>query len=156
MPIPVHMRDSQALRLSVNAVARSSSLEVVAEESPRQVLIVDDEQAVRSVLRRYLSRRGWGVVEAANAEQALALIAEGTVVIDAVIVDLHMPGLGGAGLCQRIATVRPALSSRMILASGDAEAASEALKEKKMVCPVLAKPFELDELERALGNMLAH
>ena len=36
------------------------------------------------------------------------------------------------------------------------EAASEALKEQKIVCPVLAKPFELDELERALGKMLAH
>jgi two-component system cell cycle sensor histidine kinase/response regulator CckA len=117
---------------------------------------VDDEQAVRSVLRRYLNRRGWGVVEAADAEQALALIAGGTVAIDAVIVDLHMPGLGGASLCQRIATTQPALSARMILASGDAEAASEALKEQKLICPVLAKPFELTELERALGNMLAH
>jgi two-component system cell cycle sensor histidine kinase/response regulator CckA len=118
------------------------------------LLVVDDEDSVRTVLRRYLDRHGWQVLEAANGEQALRLIEDAAVKVDAVIVDLNMPGMQGAGLCRRIAEARPALASRMIVASGDPRAAVAALALEEIACPVLAKPFELKELDRKLDAAL--
>jgi two-component system NtrC family sensor kinase len=155
VPIPVQMKDSPARRLTTTHTTTARPLAVVDGARRRHVLIVDDEQAVRSVLRRYLERRGWTVMDVANAELALTLIDDPGNRVDAVIVDLHMPGLEGPGLCQRIAAARPALSSRMIVATGDTHTALLALADERLGCPVLAKPFELAELDRALENVLA-
>jgi CheY-like chemotaxis protein len=148
------MKDSHARRHDITPAAAPKPLEVIDGGRRRRVLVVDDEQAVRSVLRRYLERRGWEVLEAGDAVEALRLIDDAGTRVDAAIVDLHMPGLEGAGLCLRIAAARPDLSERMIVASGDAPAARLALTQEKLACPVLAKPFELGELERALAEML--
>jgi DNA-binding response OmpR family regulator len=119
----------------------------------RHILLVDDEPAVRLVLRRYLGRRGWTVAEAGNAEQAMCALEDAEHPVDAVIVDLNLPGISGSALCRRISTMRPALASRLIIASGDAREASAALARERLSCPVLAKPFELQELDRALTNV---
>jgi two-component system cell cycle sensor histidine kinase/response regulator CckA len=148
------MKDSPARRLSIGHASAAKPLEVIAGARRHRLLVVDDEQAVRSVLRRYLDRRGWEVLEAESGEQALALIDDAATRIDAVIVDVHMPGLAGTALCQRIAAARPALLSRMIVATGDAPAATAALAREQLICPVLPKPFELSELEQALAKLL--
>lgn len=121
----------------------------------RRALVVDDERAVRYVLRRFLERRGWGIIEAESAEQALEQLDDSANLVDAVIVDLNLPGLSGSALCRRITTMRPELAERMIVASGDAHQAHSELALESLRCPVLAKPFELVELERALDGMLA-
>lgn len=118
------------------------------------LLIVDDEPAVRLVMRRYLGRHGWHVAEAGNAEQAMSVLGDAQNRIEAVIVDMHLPGLSGTALCGRIAIAHPALSTRMIVASGDALAATAALEQEQLSCRVLAKPFELGELNRALSAVL--
>lgn len=57
------------------------------------VLLVDDESVVRDVLRRYFAREGFSVLEAADGEDALATIREGTP--QAVVLDLMLPRLSG-------------------------------------------------------------
>ena len=83
----------------------------------RTVLVVDDEQVVRTVLRRFFVRRGWSVVEAESAEQALEMLA-----VDAlpelVLCDLNLPGMPGSVLCRRVVTMHPVLSARLVLTSG--------------------------------------
>lgn len=118
-------------------------------------LVVDDEESVRCVLRRYLERRGWVVLEASNANEALELIADEAEVIDAIVVDLHMPGLSGSALCRRISALRPALASRIVMASGDALAAVEELARESFHCRVLSKPFDLNEFVRVLDEVVA-
>jgi CheY-like chemotaxis protein len=118
-------------------------------------LVVDDETSVRSVLRRYLERRGWAVLEAANADEALDLVADAAELIDAVVVDLHMPGLSGSALCRRISALRPALATRIIMASGDALGAVEELAREAFHCRVLSKPFDLNEFVRVLDEVVA-
>lgn len=118
-------------------------------------MIVDDEPSLRQVVRRYLERRGWSVVEAGSAEEALGLLGEPSLRVDVVVVDLHLPGLSGGALCHRIPIVRPLLASRVLVASGDAEGAAEQLAAQGLRCPVLAKPFELDELARALDDIVS-
>jgi DNA-binding NtrC family response regulator len=120
----------------------------------RVALVVDDDQSVRGVLRRYLARRGWDVLEAGDAEAALALIAQPNK-IDVVVVDLHLPGLSGGALCRRIGTLRPALASRIVMASGDALGAVNALRDESVYCPVVSKPFDLNDFVRVLDEVVA-
>jgi CheY-like chemotaxis protein len=116
------------------------------------VLVVDDEEVVRLVIRRFLTRGGWNVVEAETAEQALAVLEEATTP-DLVICDLNLPGLSGAALCKRITERHAALSSRLVLTSGDPASAARELQRASLDCPVLGKPFSLVELERIVDDV---
>jgi CheY-like chemotaxis protein len=118
----------------------------------RTVLVVDDEQVVRLVVRRFMQRSGWIVAEAESAERALALL-DGVVMPDLVICDLNLPGLSGAELCLRITERQPALASRLVLTSGDPGSASRQLERASLDCPVLGKPFSLVELERMVESV---
>jgi DNA-binding NtrC family response regulator len=114
-------------------------------------MLVHDDPSVRTTLRRYLERRGWLVVEAGSAEVALQLLVRDAMRVDVVLVDLHLGGASGSELCARIARLRPTLVNRLIVASGDALAAMEAMVRESLPCPVLAKPFELDDLDQLLA-----
>lgn len=127
---------------------------VTDPDVPRSVLVVDDEPAVRGVLRRYLERRGWRVTEAPSAEDALSLLEDPAQHVDVTIVDLHLPGLSGSALCERISTVRPALASRIVVVSGDINGAARELQHSHLTCQMLAKPFELTELDRVLASAM--
>jgi CheY-like chemotaxis protein len=118
----------------------------------RTALVVDDERVVRLVLRRYLGRTGWTVMEAETAERALELLAEG-VAPDILFCDLNLPGLSGAALCRRITELHPALATRIVLTSGDAARAAAELKAASIDRPVLGKPFALTELQRIVDTV---
>jgi CheY-like chemotaxis protein len=64
------------------------------------VLIVDDEQEIRDVLREYLEAEGFTVLEASSGEMALMILKSERV--NVVISDLVMPGMGGLILLQKI------------------------------------------------------
>ena len=76
--------------------------ETESERAPtsRRVLVVDDSSLARELTRRMLLRRGFEVVEAANVEVALSLLADQPV--DAVLTDLEMPGADGFTLIEKI------------------------------------------------------
>ena len=118
----------------------------------RIALVVDDERVVRLVLRRYLGRVGWSVVEAETAERALELLDAGTAP-DIVFCDLNLPGLSGAGLCRRIAELHPALATRLVVTSGDAATAAAQLQAAAIDRPVLGKPFALAELQHVVDTI---
>ena len=118
----------------------------------RTALVVDDEQVVRLVLRRYLGRVGWRVVEAETAERALELLADGPAP-DIVFCDLNLPGLSGTALCRRIAEQHPALATRLVVTSGDAATAAAELEAASIDRPVLGKPFALAELQRVVDSV---
>ena len=120
----------------------------------RTVLLVDDEDPVRRLAERALTRRGWNVLAAASADDALALArADGTIeTISAVISDVVMPGMDGAALVRTLRQSRPDLPA--ILVSGYAEA---ALRRELGGAGVvfLAKPYALRELVDLLERVMA-
>ena len=124
---------------------------LVAATPTRIALVVDDERVIRTVVRRLLERRGWDVIESETAEHALEVLADLRTRIDVVLCDLNLPGISGSALCGRITTLRPELASRLILTSGDARAAAAELARESLHCPLLEKPFSLDELERVVA-----
>jgi CheY-like chemotaxis protein len=125
-----------------------------AFDPPRTALVVDDEPVVRYVVRRFLARTGWTVVEAESAERALELLGTMTPP-DFVLCDLNLHGIGGAAFCRRVATHHPALLPRLVLTSGDVASASRELQRAALDCPILPKPFSLADLERVVDAVSA-
>jgi CheY-like chemotaxis protein len=110
-----------------------------------RVLLVDDEEIVRISTADMLSDLGYAVVEAASAEDALALYDKGER-FDIVVTDHLMPGMNGTQLADALGTVQPHL--RVLLVSGYAE--GDDLDPR---LPRLTKPFRKDELAASLGQL---
>lgn len=125
--------------------------------SPR-LLVIDDEPAIRSALRRFFTRRGWSVDEADDGDSALARLladADGDALpYDAVISDMRMQRLSGEELHDTLQRERPGLLARVIFSTGDVSAPDAARFVERTRCTVLEKPFELAHLA-ALAERLA-
>jgi two-component system NtrC family sensor kinase len=111
-----------------------------------QVLVVDDEPAVRQPIARFLGRRGALVREAGDGHEALKLIEALEPAV--LLVDLRMPRMDGMELCERMAREWPHLLDKVIILSGDLSQLGDALPVP--ADRVLAKPVELREIEQRL------
>ena len=119
-----------------------------------RILVVDDEEAIRHVVMRALMRIGHTVELAQDGSDALSRIQSDPSAFDVVISDLRMPGMGGAELFRRLGSLNPALQSRVIFITGDASALDDRTLEHAGGLPVLQKPFDLNELTRAVSRLL--
>lgn len=129
-------------------------------EPLRRALVVDDEDGVRGVLRRWLGRRGWEVTEATDGDAARQTLSAGAggsnaPAFELVICDLRMPSSGGEELHAWMAAHHPELLQRLVFASGDAREESTAAFLQHAGCPVLEKPFEFRRLESTIEKLLA-
>jgi len=113
-----------------------------------RVLIVDDEEAVRRPMAKFLARRGARVNEAADGEEALAWL--GAQDVDLILVDLRMPRMTGVELFDKLEQARPGLAARVMFLSGDVSQLSEPGNTPVPRERVLVKPLELGELERRI------
>jgi two-component system KDP operon response regulator KdpE len=114
------------------------------------VLIVDDEAALRKVLQTSLTARGFSVEEASSAEQAIDMVPEGG--FDLVLLDINMPGLGGMGACRRIRSLQPGIGIVMVTvrdAEHDMVQALEAGADD-----YITKPIRFGELVARLHAVL--
>lgn len=121
--------------------------------SPR-VLVVDDEPAILHAIERALRRRGIDVVVAGDARTALEAL--GAAPLDAVLLDIRLPGPSGAAIGGEIARRWPRLVDRLIFMSGDPSTAIDQLPAACRGAPVLPKPFELQRLFTEVQKILNH
>jgi DNA-binding NtrC family response regulator len=110
---------------------------------PHQLLIVDDDDLLRETLKRRFERQGMKVVEAASGEQALDKTMQ--VRCDVALLDLHMPGMNGIELLEKLKERQPEMEAIMLTAHGSMESAIQAMK--RGAYDFLTKPFHLPELE---------
>jgi DNA-binding NtrC family response regulator len=82
----------------------------------KNVLIVDDEAAIRLLLCHALERSGFTAIEAANADEAIHLVHEHAQSIEAVVSDVVMPGMSGPELARNLKAALPGI--KVILMSG--------------------------------------
>jgi len=123
--------------------SRMTSLEGI------RVLVVDDEELIRSPMGRFLRKLGAEVGEAGDGEEALARLEQG---FDphVILADLRMPRVDGVEFYLRLQRERPGLAERVIFLSGDiTQLAGRGLAEVPRE-RVLVKPVELAELERRI------
>lgn len=117
-----------------------------------QILIVEDDQDLREALVTTLELAKFRVREAANAEQALAKLAESPV--DMVVSDVNMPGMSGHDLLHEIQRRYPGLPTMLITAYGQISHAVSAMQSGAI--DYLVKPFEpsvlMDAVTRVVGG----
>ncbi len=112
------------------------------------VLVVDDEEAVRAVMRRALERVGWGVEQASDGTSALHLLNSGRHDWRAVILDLSLPDMSGQELFEAIREEHPGLVARIAFTSGAPTAFAENSGR-----PLLHKPFEITTLRELVQRL---
>ena len=99
-----------------DAPTREVDAAPAAKPTMATILVVEDEAAVRSVMRRFLVRAGYAVLEATNGAEALGIVGSTTTPIDLVITDLVMPEMGGRALATALHARWP--DTRLIYVSG--------------------------------------
>ncbi|MGD8862391.1 MAG: sigma-54 dependent transcriptional regulator [Myxococcales bacterium] len=118
------------------------------EVAVRKVLVVDDEENIRLVLRTLLRKHGYEVEVADSAEQALERTGE--LEPDFVIADVKMPGMGGIELCRTLRAQAPEITLIVMSAYGSVELAIEAIGAGAY--DYITKPFKQDEVLIALAK----
>ncbi len=116
------------------------------------LLVVDDEESVREFIREVLRREGYGVLLASDGRAALALWEKNQDRIDAAIVDIMMPGMGGNDLLQQLKSLRPQM--RVLLTSGYSEAEVRRLSAKYSDMKFIQKPYTAQALAQAVASLI--
>jgi DNA-binding NtrC family response regulator len=114
------------------------------------ILVVDDEEAQRTVLAGFLRKRGFEVLASASVDEALKLAASRT--IDLVLTDLKMPGRTGVDLLDGIREINPEVPVVLMTAFGTVASAVDAMKHG--AADFLTKPIDLDQLEVLVARTL--
>jgi len=115
------------------------------------ILLVDDDELIQSSIPPSLEGQGHRVVSAWSGEEAIEAIRTG-LHPDLVVLDLGMPGLGGAGTLRHLRELRPAVP--VLLATGLTDPAALELTASYPGVALLAKPFTLDDLLRQLEQVV--
>jgi two-component system KDP operon response regulator KdpE len=115
-----------------------------------RVLVVDDEPALRKVLRTSLTACGFTVDEARNGEEALGAAQDRA--FDLVLLDINMPGIGGVEACRQIRDLAPQAGIVMVTVRDQEDDKVQALEAG--ADDFVTKPFRLRELVARLRAVL--
>jgi len=117
------------------------------------ILLVEDEEAVRSFAARALRMRGYNVLEASGGEEALEIVKSGASKIDLIITDVVMPNMDGPTMVRNVKLTNPDLP--VIFMSGYAEEAFRRNDQSSEDIHFLPKPFGLKQLAAKVKEVLS-
>jgi len=112
--------------------------------SPRRVLIVEDEQALRELMRFHLELGGYAVVEEADGRQALSRLRDEP--FDLVLLDVMLPGLDGTGVCRALRASGPNTATPVVMVTALDGESDTVLGLESGADDYVAKPFGVREL----------
>src|SRR3954471_1001253 len=119
-------------------------------ETPKHLLLVEDEAPLRQAIAEQLIDRGFSVEQAESGEAALARLAE--FAFDVVVTDLRLPGIDGVGVVEAAVARYPDIIAIVVTGYGTVKDAVEAIK--RGAADFVNKPFQIDELLHALDSAL--
>jgi two-component system cell cycle sensor histidine kinase/response regulator CckA len=141
------------------AAANGAAKEAATEAKPRTdltgqgtILLVEDEEGLRSLNARGLRSRGYSVIEASNGVEALEALEEKDGAVDLVVSDVVMPEMDGPTLLKTMRGKNPDL--KIIFVSGYAEDAFEKSLPENQQFAFLPKPFTLSQLVAAVKETM--
>lgn len=115
-----------------------------------QILIIDDERAIRKTLHEILSYEGYKIEEAADGEEGLRLALEKS--FDVILCDIKMPKMDGLDVLEKLKEQKPDIPMIMISGHGTIETAVEAVK--KGAFDYISKPPDLNRLLITIRNAM--
>ena len=130
---------------------------VPSETAHGRIMIMDDEEMIRNLVHKMLSRRGYEVVSAEDGERATQLYQEAVAngrPIDLIIMDLTIPGgMGGKEAIKEIHKIDP--EAKVIVSSGYSNDPVMADFGEYGFCGAMVKPFQMRELMNVVGKALS-
>lgn len=135
----------QAVKIMVDRLLPLPMGETMAQ-SKGKILVVDDDEQIRTVLHRFLERKGYEVRTASNGEEALSMIKKERPHI--MLLDINMPVMGGMEVLKVLREVDKELAVMMLTGNGDETLAREAMQRGAV--DYIPKPMNLNYLETTL------
>ena len=145
------------VRLPTASDVGSAGSDAAERAAPRRqsatILLVDDENLVRMSVRHYLEDRGYTVLEAADADEALTVCREHDGTIELLLTDVGLPGVSGPALARQVRELRP--DTGILLMSGypGSPAQSPVLRDLGSAA-FLPKPFSAEELAAQVREVI--
>jgi PAS domain S-box-containing protein len=146
--LPRHRADADALVAA--EPERAAFRDVTGQDT---ILLVEDEEAVRSFAARALKMRGYSVLEASGGEEALEIVKSAKQPIHLLITDVVMPNMDGPTLVRNVKRIKPDMA--VIFMSGYAEEAFRRNDENAADLHFLPKPFGLKQLAAKVKEVLS-
>jgi PAS domain S-box-containing protein len=116
------------------------------------VLVVEDEEAVRTLACRVLGHQGYQVIEARHGREALGLLEANAPPIDLVLTDVVMPEMGGLELARRLDSVLPGVPVMYMSGYTESDKLQPGIRESAL--PFLQKPFSAESLAVRVREVL--
>ena len=117
-----------------------------------KVLVIDDEEVVRSVTKQALSRRGFQVLTAENGEEGLERFHKDESDIVLVLLDMTMPGMNGIEVLEKLRMVNEHVP--VLLSSGYTENYSKTTNREAQNTAFLQKPYPPNALLKMIRGLL--
>lgn len=117
-----------------------------------KILVVDDEQDIRDVVRAVLESRGATVLTAEDGPSGIEVFRENGPKIDLVLLDMTMPGMSGEEVLREIRSINPA--ARVLLSSGYSESEANQRFSSHRANGFVQKPYTANELVQKLSDAL--
>jgi two-component system NtrC family sensor kinase len=124
-----------------------------ADKPGYRVLVVDDEESIRLLLRDILTMDGHRVEVASSGIEAWARTEDGG--FDVIVTDMKMPGMDGATFYRELRQRDPALAERIIFITGDTVSPDTRAFLQEVHNPVLSKPFKIGPLREAMQGVVS-
>jgi two-component system, cell cycle sensor histidine kinase and response regulator CckA len=149
--------EPQAEAASANGAAREQAAELAKPRADLTgqgtILLVEDEDGLRSLNARGLRTRGYSVIEASNGVEAMEVMEGNNGEVDLVVSDVVMPEMDGPTLLKAMRERNPGV--KIIFVSGYAEDAFEKSLPENQQFAFLPKPFTLSQLVAAVKETMA-
>ncbi len=136
----------------LNDPASQTPMDVLPRGSGELVLVVDDEDSIRTVAEAMLDSFGYRIVTAVDGTEALAVYSQHRDDIAVVLTDIAMPYMDGEALIRALKKLNPAI--RVVAMSGLMSAEQTAELQKLNVGGFLAKPFTAEQILTTLSDVL--
>jgi CheY-like chemotaxis protein len=117
------------------------------------ILVVDDEGPLRQAVSKLLRKKGFQVVEAADGSRAIDILHGNQGKIDAILLDVTIPGVSSREIVAEVAAIRP--HTKLILASAFSQEALSNAIDWPQVHAFIRKPYLLTDLTKTLGEILS-
>ena len=149
LPQYIETREEEDARVSEAAIGEPKSVDLTGTGT---ILLVEDEDAVRSFAKRALESRGYTVLEADSGEVGLEVLEEYGAEPDLIVSDVVMPEMDGPSMLRELR--KRGVKTKIVFISGYAEDAFEKNLEGQTDFAFLPKPFTLKQLAEAVKEAI--